>query len=210
MGIFAALSGAPSTPWHVTIGNPLRPTFCSGDMLCTKVDIKQGPQLSFNDLPTYITAKIELKSARDQGMQELFTKFNSGGMRTVSKTSDGVNKKGYLIQPGTTFWSKAYGLNVGEDGEISTLNADGSVGNVIVPVIPKTKVSDPEVLVDKIQPEASLPEQFTESVADATEYIKNGVESGLDKGKEVTGDAIDYGTEKFEEAKSWVGNWWNS
>ena len=210
LGIFAALSGAPSTPWHVTIGNPLRPTFCSGDMLCTKVDIKQGPQLSFNDLPTYITAKIELKSARDQGMQELFTKFNSGGMRTVSKTSDGVNKKGYLIQPGTTFWSKAYGLNVGEDGEISTLNADGSVGNVIVPVIPKTKVSDPEVLVDKIQPEASLPEQFTESVADATEYIKNGVESVLDKGKEVTGDAIDYGTEKFEEAKSWVGNWWNS
>jgi len=31
-GIARALTGAPSTPWHITIGNPLRPIICAGDM----------------------------------------------------------------------------------------------------------------------------------------------------------------------------------
>jgi len=31
-GIINSLTGGPSTPWHVTIGNPLRPIFCSGDV----------------------------------------------------------------------------------------------------------------------------------------------------------------------------------
>ena len=104
-GIMAALTGAPSTPWHVTIGNPLRPILCSGDMECSDIDVKLGPQLSFNDLPTYIEATIKLTSARNNGLQELFAKLSTGGLRTVGE------KKATTIEPGVTFWSNA--LNVG-------------------------------------------------------------------------------------------------
>ena len=83
MGIVNALSGNPSTPWHITIGNPLRPVFCSGDMLVTSVVLKLGPILAFNDLPSSITADFTLTNARNLGMQEIMAKFNSGYLRTV-------------------------------------------------------------------------------------------------------------------------------
>ena len=83
MGIVNALSGNPSTPWHITIGNPLRPVFCSGDMLVTSVILKLGPILAFNDLPSSITADFTLSNARNLGMQEIMAKFNSGYLRTV-------------------------------------------------------------------------------------------------------------------------------
>ncbi len=83
MGIVNALSGNPSTPWHITIGNPLRPVFCSGDMLTTEVTLKLGPILAFNDLPSSITAEFTLTNARNLGMQEIMAKFNSGYLRTV-------------------------------------------------------------------------------------------------------------------------------
>jgi len=83
MGIVNALSGNPSTPWHITIGNPLRPVFCSGDMITTEVTLKLGPILAFNDLPSSITAEFTLTNARNLGMQEIMAKFNSGYLRTV-------------------------------------------------------------------------------------------------------------------------------
>jgi len=83
MGIVNALTGNPSTPWHITIGNPMRPIFCSGDMLTTDVNLKLGPTLAFNDLPSSITAEFTLTNARNLGMQEIMAKFNSGYLRTV-------------------------------------------------------------------------------------------------------------------------------
>jgi len=83
MGIVNALTGNPSTPWHITIGNPMRPVFCSGDMLTTAVTLKLGPILAFNDLPSSITVDFQLDNARNWGMQEIMAKFNSGYLRTV-------------------------------------------------------------------------------------------------------------------------------
>jgi hypothetical protein len=83
LGIVNALSGLPSTPWHITIGNPLRPVFCSGDMLTTSVNLRLGPQLAFNDLPSSITVEFTLTNARPWGLQEIMGKFNSGYLRTV-------------------------------------------------------------------------------------------------------------------------------
>ena len=83
MGIVNALTGNPSTPWHITIGNPMRPVFCSGDMLTTEVTLKLGPTLAFNDLPSSIIADFTLTNARSLGMQEIMAKFNSGYLRTV-------------------------------------------------------------------------------------------------------------------------------
>lgn len=101
IGIINSLTGGPSTPWHVTIGNPLRPIFCSGDMLCKGVDLSVGPQLSFNDLPTFIEVKINLESARNIGLQEIFGKFNTGGIRTTSgKTGE------YITGISDSFWTQ--------------------------------------------------------------------------------------------------------
>jgi len=81
LGIVSALTGAPSTPWHVTIGNPLRPILSSGDMECSDVQVNLGPQLSFNDLPSYIECEFTLKSARNLGIDEIMEKLNCGSIR---------------------------------------------------------------------------------------------------------------------------------
>lgn len=83
IGIINSLTGLPSTPWHITIGNPMRPTFCSGDMLVENVNLTLGPNLAFNDLPSSITVEFNMTNARPWGLQEIMAKFNSGYLRSV-------------------------------------------------------------------------------------------------------------------------------
>lgn len=83
VGIINSLTGLPSTPWHITVGNPMRPTFCSGDMLVEQVELRLGPTLAFNDLPSSITVEFNMTNARPWGLQEIMAKFNSGYLRTV-------------------------------------------------------------------------------------------------------------------------------
>ena len=88
-GIARALSGMPSTPWHITIGNPLRPTFCAGDMyMADNMTLKLGPHLAFNDLPSSITADFVLTNARPWGLQEILAKFNAGSLRVSNGLKD--------------------------------------------------------------------------------------------------------------------------
>jgi len=94
MGIANALSGMPSTPWHITVGNPLRPIFCSGDMLTQDVKVTMGPTLAFNDLPSTMTVEFTLQNARPLGLQELLSKFNTGYLRVVNVRKD------YLVLDG--------------------------------------------------------------------------------------------------------------
>ena len=108
LGVIASMTGGPSTPWHITIGNPLRPIFCSGDMYVTDVQIKMGPQLSFNDLPTHISAQIRIKPARNLGLQEIHRKFQCGTLRTTGdKKHLGINEKGGYKE---SFWSQRSGF----------------------------------------------------------------------------------------------------
>lgn len=88
-GVGRALTGLPSTPWHVTIGNPLRPTFCSGDMYMEQdLTLTLGSTLSFNDLPTNIKAEFTLVNARPWGLQEIMAKFNAGSIRVSTSVKD--------------------------------------------------------------------------------------------------------------------------
>jgi hypothetical protein len=88
-GIARALTGAPSTPWHITIGNPLRPIFCAGDMyMNTEVTLTLGPTLAFNDLPSSIKASFTLQNARAWGLQEIIAKFNAGSIRVSTTVKD--------------------------------------------------------------------------------------------------------------------------
>jgi len=89
MGIANALSGSPSTPWHITIGNPLRPVFCSGDVYVSDmVKLDLGKDLAFNDLPSTITVSFTLRNARPWALQEILAKFNTGYIRTVNTRKD--------------------------------------------------------------------------------------------------------------------------
>jgi hypothetical protein len=81
LGVVTTLTGLPSTPWHITIGNPLRPIFSSGDMLTQDVKVNLGAQLSFNDLPSYIECEFTLVSARNLGIDEIIEKLSCSGIR---------------------------------------------------------------------------------------------------------------------------------
>ena len=87
MGVANALTGSPSAPWHVTIGNPKRPIFSSGDMVVTSVKMTMGKLLAYNDLPSSIKLDFTLESSRNLGAQEIFSKFNSGRQRTYVRSN---------------------------------------------------------------------------------------------------------------------------
>jgi len=85
LGVVTTLTGLPSTPWHITIGNPLRPIFSSGDMLTQDVTVNLGPQLAFNDLPSFIECEFTLVSARNLGTDEIMEKLSSSGIRVSNE-----------------------------------------------------------------------------------------------------------------------------
>lgn len=82
LGVVNALTGEPSGPWHVTIGNPKRPIFTSGDMITRDVSITLGETLAFNDLPSRITVEFTLENARSIGLSEIMSRFMQGQGRT--------------------------------------------------------------------------------------------------------------------------------
>lgn len=139
-GILAALSGAPSTPWHVTIGNPMRPVFCAGDMYTTDVKLKLGPTLAFNDLPSSITVNFTLTNARPWGLEEIMAKFNSGYLRSVD-----VQKS----------WLELREVKKTDEEGVVVTAADGMAGNLdadtleeVIDDVDKEKAKD-GTIVDK-------------------------------------------------------------
>lgn len=92
MAVMNYLTGSPSGPWHVTIGNPMRPILSSGDMTTSNVTVTLGPTLAFNDLPSTIECKFTLESARNLGIDEIFGKLSCGQVRvTLPNPNAGKN-----------------------------------------------------------------------------------------------------------------------
>lgn len=127
-GIANALTLSPSTPWHITLGNPLRPTFCSGDMLTTDVQLILGPNLAFNDLPSSIKVEFTLTNARNWGLQEIMAKFNTGHLRTVNVVADSAS-----LNPNNSLQQGAYyfpGVTQSTDTPVpTTANSNTSTGS---------------------------------------------------------------------------------
>jgi hypothetical protein len=134
IGIINSLTGLPSTPWHLTIGNPMRPTFCSGDMLVESVELKLGPNLAFNDLPSAITVEFNMTNARPWGLQEIMAKFNSGYLRSVDVQKSfyetnqvvGIDGKKYPEAVGVLPISD---IVYGSSGTSGSAGTSGSVAN---------------------------------------------------------------------------------
>ena len=137
-GIANALALLPSTPWHITIGNPLRPIFSSGDMYTTDVTLSLGSTLAFNDLPSSIKVEFTLTPARNWGLQDIMSKFNSGHLRSVNVIADSaslnpnqsLSEGGYYF-PGTTTSTTgaATGANAGGGGNPAAGGGGASNGN---------------------------------------------------------------------------------
>ncbi len=137
-GIARALSGMPSTPWHITIGNPLRPIFCAGDMyMADDMILKLGPNLAFNDLPSNIIAEFTLTNARAWGLQEILAKFNAGSLRVSNGLRDANSLKiGEILENGRT-----------EDGEVLNDSGTGTASISSVNNIPGNSAQSPTSLV---------------------------------------------------------------
>lgn len=128
IGVFNALTGSPSTPWHLTIGNPLRPIFCCGDMLTQDVTLTMGSQLAFNDLPSSIKVEFVLTNARNLGLQEIMSKFNSGYLRTVDVQKSFYETNTYQVGDKTFYESPGFYEyeNPLGDKVTTTISADGT------------------------------------------------------------------------------------
>ena len=197
IGVTNALSGLPSTPWHITIGNPLRPIFCSGDMYTTNVQLKLGSDLSFNDLPTKISASFTLENARPLGLQEIMAKFNSGYLRVLSYRQDDKgrldrqeNLDFSLVQDkGTTIDGDK--VDVTTKSEIKSNQINQKTINSVLETRAKDRETDPIINTDPNSELKSvvdeLPEQPTtydeiKSILSSKSNIENPPEppSGID------------------------------
>ena len=114
--VINSMTGRPSTPWHITIGNPKKPVFSSGDMYIDNVSVKMGSVLSYNDLPSTIEISFTLRNARALGIQEIFDRFNTGGARQYQKINYINTKKDMFESPsgvgGTSSFMEGYNRGI--------------------------------------------------------------------------------------------------
>ena len=128
-GVIASLTGVPSTPWHITIGNPQRPVFSSGDLWMDNVKMTLGPVLSYNDLPSSIEIEFELKNARTLGAQEIFNRFNTGRARTYQRNPDFSSGNSSQVIVGTDDTQKQQNTSFGAANVSAKDNTNNSSGN---------------------------------------------------------------------------------
>ena len=139
LGICSALSGGPSTPWHVTIGNPLKPIFSCGDLYTSGVKLTLGPTLAFNDLPSTIDIEFTLTSGRNYGIGEIFRKLTTGDVRITTKSApsfyneegvieeDAIKGSGAPVNDGKDISAGLQPYEVDAQSRVDSTNAVGSV-----------------------------------------------------------------------------------
>lgn len=120
-GVINNLSGAPSAPWHVTLGNPLRPVFCAGDMLVENVKLSTGADLAFNDLPSRVKVEFTMINARPWGLQEIAAKFATGHIRSVNTIKDNST-----LTPGQTLHNSPLEFPADPATENSVVNTESN------------------------------------------------------------------------------------
>lgn len=103
----AFLTGDPTGPWHLTVGNPLNPIAVIGNLACTDTTFEFEGPLGYEDFPTTLNVTIKLKPGmpRDKGAIE--SMFNAGRGR-LYLAEDGV------LDPGVTYDVDAYGKVQGD------------------------------------------------------------------------------------------------
>jgi len=72
----ALTTGDPTTPWHMTVGNPLNPLLSIGNIVLDQGVINFGNEMNFNNLPDKIDISFNIDFGRPLGHSELLDIFN--------------------------------------------------------------------------------------------------------------------------------------
>ncbi|MCK9416533.1 hypothetical protein M0Q97_07750, partial [Candidatus Dojkabacteria bacterium] len=86
-GSIGLMTGQSTTPWHITLGNPLSPTVSLSNVKITQISVKLKNEMAFNDMPTKLDVEIQLALGRNLGAQEIFNMFNNGYQRSYSSST---------------------------------------------------------------------------------------------------------------------------
>lgn len=76
-GVLGTHNGNSTTPWHLTIGNPLCPILSMNHIVVSdvKLSAKAADGITFTDIPKTIEATITVKNSRDLGTNRLSPMF---------------------------------------------------------------------------------------------------------------------------------------
>lgn len=83
-GSLAMMTGLPTTPWHITIGNPYQPVLSLNNIVVDGVTIKPNTEMGFGDMPTKIKTSVNVSLGRPLGKQEIDRAFNNSYRRIYS------------------------------------------------------------------------------------------------------------------------------
>lgn len=127
IGAVGAMSGIPTAPWHVTLGNPKNPWFVCGNMYIDSCILEFGGELGYDDSPTELTVKYTLKNGRALGADEITSLFNTGKGRiydTIDKlqTINVPEGNSSIKLPGNE--TNSNGINEAETGITAQDNAE--------------------------------------------------------------------------------------
>jgi len=76
------LTGESTGDWHLTIGNPVNPIMCIGNLICTGVSFDfPTDNLSYGDFPTKLVVKVKLKPGMAKDRAGIEMMFNMGKHR---------------------------------------------------------------------------------------------------------------------------------
>lgn len=169
-GIANALTGAHSTPWHITIGNPKKPLFSSADMYTTDVKLTLGPILAFNDLPSSISVEFTLKNARGLGAQEIYNKFNSSGGRTYKRLNLSFAEAKIIAATASENYATPKSP---EDYPISVPQSDVIPRDSEEDFIPANLIPEAQAQRDALERESGVP--FGDNTTETTTTIDSGI-----------------------------------
>jgi hypothetical protein len=82
----SVMTGLPSTPWHLTIGNPYNPIISINDIVIEDINLTFDNEFAFNDMPTGFKTDITVKMGRGMGAQEIFQIFNNSYQRLYNQS----------------------------------------------------------------------------------------------------------------------------
>lgn len=101
-GSIGLMSGVNTTPWHLTIGNPMSPIINLGNIVVKNVELKLSNDLGFNDMPIFTTANIEVEMGRPLGRSELERMFNNGYSRLYANDNPAILSPSQVTSDGKT------------------------------------------------------------------------------------------------------------
>lgn len=84
----ALLSGEDTGYWHVVVGNPINPIIAMGNMILDKTEMTFGDGLGFDDFPTEVKFKCDLKHGRGRDIGDIENMFNIGNGRMYDAAYD--------------------------------------------------------------------------------------------------------------------------